>query len=103
LTARYVEAGVLAAVVADEERLPEQIQAVVAELARGRAPAPTYPTAVRVVVNPIVAQTLGVSAEAVDRARSLFSPFRPDLCPLRVHHGSLDPWLLSASASTARS
>ncbi len=71
LTARYVEAGVLAAVVADEERLPEQIQAVVAGLARGRAPAPTYPTAVRVVVNPIVAQTLGLSAEAVDRARSL--------------------------------
>lgn len=71
LTARYVEAGVLAAVVADEERLPEQIQAVVAGLARGRAPAPTYPTAVRVVVNPIVAQTLGLSAEVVDRARSL--------------------------------
>ena len=75
LTARYVEAGVLAAVVADEERLPEQIQAVVADLARGRTPAPAYPAAVRVAVNPTVAQTLGVAAEAVERARSLFPRF----------------------------
>lgn len=80
LTARYVEAGVLAAVVADEERLPDQIQAVVAGLARGRAPAPAYPTAVRVVVNPIVAQTLGFSAEAVERAQSLL--LRPSSCCL---------------------
>jgi ABC-type uncharacterized transport system substrate-binding protein len=73
LTARYVDAGVLAAVVADEERLPAQIETVVVELARSRAPAPAYPTAVRVVVNPTVAQTLGVAAEAVARARALFS------------------------------
>ena len=73
LTARYVAAGVLAAVVADEERLPEQMQTVVADLTRGRAPAPAYPTAVRVAVNPAVAQTLGVPAEAAERARALFS------------------------------
>ena len=59
--------------VADEGRLPAQIETVVAELARGRAPAPAYPTAVRVAVNPTVAQTLGVPAEAVARARALFS------------------------------
>ena len=73
LTARYVDAGVLAAVVADEERLPEQMQTVVADLARGRAPAPAYPAAVRVAVNPTVAQTLGVPAEAVARAQALFA------------------------------
>lgn len=73
LTARYVTAGVLAAVVADEERLPEQMQTVVAELARSRAPAPAYPAAVRVAVNPTVAHTLGVATEAVERARALFA------------------------------
>ena len=73
LTARYVDAGVTAAVVADEERLPEQMQTVLADLSRGRAPPPAYPTAVRVAVNPTVAHTLGLAAEAVERARSLFS------------------------------
>lgn len=72
-SARYVDAGVLAAAVADEDRLPKQIRAAVAELVRGRAPAPAYPAAVRVAVNPAVAQTLGVKAEAIERARSLFS------------------------------
>lgn len=72
LTARYVDAGVLAAVVADEERLSAQIQVVVADLARSHAPAPAYPTAVRVAINPTVAHTLGVAVEAVERARSLF-------------------------------
>lgn len=72
LTARYVEAGVLAAVVADEARLPEQMRSLIAELARGRAPAPAYPAAVRVAINPTVAQTLGVAAEAIEHARSLF-------------------------------
>ena len=91
LTARYVDAGVLAAVVADEERLPEQMQTVVAELARGRAPAPVYPAAVRVAVNPTVAQTLGVPAEAVARARALFfetvsmRPFSRGPCRLSIH------------------
>lgn len=73
LTARYVDAGVTAAVVADEERLLEQMQTVLADLSRGRAPPPAYPTAVRVAVNPTVAHTLGLAAEAVERARSLFS------------------------------
>ena len=73
LTVRYVDAGVLAAVVADEGRLPAQIETVVAELARGRAPAPAYPAAVRVAVNPTVAHTLGVATEAVERARALFA------------------------------
>ena len=73
LTARYVDAGVLAAVVADEGRLPAQIETVVAELARGRAPAPAYPAAVRVAVNPTVAHNLGVATEAVERARALFA------------------------------
>ncbi len=72
LTARYVDAGVLAAVVADEERLSAQIQTVLADLTRGRAPAPAYPVAVWVAVNPTVARTLGIAAEAVDHARSLF-------------------------------
>ena len=72
LTARYVDAGVLAAVVADEERLPAQIQTILADLTRGRVPAPVYPVAVRVAVNSTVARTLGIAAEAVDRARSLF-------------------------------
>jgi ABC-type uncharacterized transport system substrate-binding protein len=75
LTARYVEAGVTAAVVADEARLGEQMRLFIAELAQGRSPAPAYPTAVRVVVNPTVAQTLGLSAEVVERARSLFPRF----------------------------
>ncbi|RUQ34842.1 MAG: hypothetical protein EKK71_15100 [Candidatus Competibacteraceae bacterium] len=70
---RYVEAGVLAAVVADEERLPAQMQSLIADLARGRTPSPAYPAAVQVVVNPAVAQTLGISAEAIQRAHSLFS------------------------------
>ncbi|MCB1767177.1 MAG: hypothetical protein KDJ22_14145 [Candidatus Competibacteraceae bacterium] len=72
LTARYVEAGVLAAVVADEARGSEQMQRFIDELAQGRTPAPAYPTAVRVVINATMAQTLGVSAEALVRARSLF-------------------------------
>jgi hypothetical protein len=63
----------LAAAVADEERLPAQMRPLIADLARGRAPAPAYPAAVRVAVNPIVAHTLGVPAEAVERARSLFA------------------------------
>ncbi len=72
-SARYVDAGVLAAVVADEARLPMQIQPLIADLARGLAPTPAYPTAVQVAINPAVAQTLGIPAESIQRARSLFS------------------------------
>ena len=45
------------------------------DLIRGRLPTSAYPTAVRVVVNPTVAQTLGVSAAALDRLPS--SMLRP--------------------------
>ena len=79
--------GVFAAVVADEERLPEQMQTVVAELARDRAPAPVYPAAVRVAVDATVAQTLGVPAEAVARARRCFRDRK---------HAALFPWSLSS-------
>lgn len=75
LTARYVEAGVLAAVVADETRLIDQLRPLIRDLIRGRLPTSAYPTAVRVVVNPTVAQTLGVSAAALDRLPS--SVLRP--------------------------
>lgn len=71
LSAKYVDAGVLAAVVADENAALEQVKRAADELARGRPPAPSYPAAVRVAVNPTVARTLGLSAEAVERARSL--------------------------------
>jgi ABC-type uncharacterized transport system substrate-binding protein len=73
LTAAYVEAGVLAAVVADEARLPEQMQFFITELAHERVPLPAYPTAVRVVVNTTVAQTLGLSTDVIARAQALFS------------------------------
>jgi len=73
LTERYVAAGALAAVVADEDALPAQARPLIAELLQGRAPAPAYPTAVRVALNPTVARTLGVAAPAVDRARALFA------------------------------
>ena len=73
LTGAYVEAGVLAAVVADEARLPEQMQFFITELAHERVPMPAYPTAVRVVVNTTVAQTLGLSADVIARAQALFS------------------------------
>jgi len=72
-SARYVDAGVMAAVVADEERLSAQVRTLIAELSRGQTPAPAYPVAVRVAVNPAVAQTLSIPVEAIERARSLFS------------------------------
>ena len=72
-SARYVDAGVMAAVVADEEQLSAQMWTLIAELSRGQTPAPAYPAAVRVAVNPAVAQTLGIPVEAIERARSLFS------------------------------
>ncbi|TVR65629.1 MAG: hypothetical protein EA420_02685 [Candidatus Competibacteraceae bacterium] len=70
---RYVAAGVLAAVVADEAALPAQARPLLAELAQNRAPPPAYPAAVRLALNPTVARTLGVSGAALDRARSLFA------------------------------
>mgnify|MGYP001366529690 FL=1 len=72
-SARYVDAGVMAAVVADEERLSAQVWTLIAKLSRGQTPAPAYPAAVRVAINPAVAQTLGIPVEAIERARSLFS------------------------------
>ncbi len=75
LTARYVEAGVMAAAIADEASLLDQIRALVADLARGKAPAPVYPATVRVAVNPTVARNLNLSDEAIERARAI--PSRP--------------------------
>jgi putative tryptophan/tyrosine transport system substrate-binding protein len=72
-SARYVAAGVLAAVVADEAALPAQARPLLAELAQNRAPPPAYPAAVRLALNPTVARTLGVSAPAMDRARALLA------------------------------
>ena len=43
LTARYVDAGVLAAVVADEERLPAQIQTILADLTEVARPRRSIP------------------------------------------------------------
>lgn len=59
-TADYVRAGVLAAAVPDLDRLPAQIVAVARRLASGVVPAPVYPEATRVVVNPTVAGVLSV-------------------------------------------
>ena len=59
-TADYVRAGVLAAAVPDLDRLPAQIVAVARRLAGGVVPAPVYPEATRVVVNPTVAGVLSV-------------------------------------------
>lgn len=75
LTARYVEAGVMAAAIADEASLLDQIRALIADLARGKAPEPVYPATVRVAVNPTVARNLNLSDEAIERARAL--PSRP--------------------------
>ena len=75
LTARYVEAGVMAAAVADEASLLDQIRALIADLARGKAPAPVYPAPVRVAVNPTVARNLNLSDEAIERGRA--TPSRP--------------------------
>ncbi len=75
LTARYVEAGVMAAAVADEASLLDQIRTLIADLARGKAPAPVYPAPVRVAVNPTVARNLNLSDEAIERGRA--TPSRP--------------------------
>lgn len=72
-SSRYVDAGVMAAVVADEERLSAQAWTFITQLSRGKTPAPAYPAAIRIAVNPAVAKTLGIPVEAIERARSLFS------------------------------
>lgn len=59
-TTDYVRAGVLAAVVADLDRLPAQIMSVTQRLAHGEIPAPAYPKATRVVVNSTVADALSL-------------------------------------------
>ena len=60
-TAEYVRAGVLAAVVADLDRLPAQIMSVAQRLAHGENPAPAYPKATRVIINSTVAGALSIS------------------------------------------
>ena len=56
----YVRAGVLAAVVADLNRLPTQIVSIAQRLAHGEIPAPAYPEATRVIVNSNVAGALSI-------------------------------------------
>ena len=51
---------VLAAAVPDLDRLPAQIVVVARRLASGVVPAPVYPEATRVVVNPTVAGVLSI-------------------------------------------
>lgn len=59
-TSDYVRAGVLAAVVADLNRLPVQIVSIAQRLAQGEIPAPAYPEATRVIVNSTVAGALSI-------------------------------------------
>ena len=66
---------VMAAAVADEASLLDQIRSSIPPLARGTAPPPRYPTAVRVAINPTVARNLNLSDEAIERARAI--PSRP--------------------------
>lgn len=72
LTERYIEAGVVAGVIADQGRLLEQMRDVASF---NQTPTSTcrYPTAVRVAINTAVARTLGFSAAALETARSLYS------------------------------
>lgn len=60
LHARYVEAGVTAAVVADEDRWYEQIQTAIRRLAAGTVPPPATPAYTRTVINETVARTLSL-------------------------------------------
>jgi ABC-type uncharacterized transport system substrate-binding protein len=67
LTESYVNAGVLAAVVPDWDRLHAQISTVAARLAQGAVPAPAYPQATRLVINKTVARTLSIRVDAVEQ------------------------------------
>jgi ABC-type uncharacterized transport system substrate-binding protein len=59
-TGDYVRAGVLAAVVADLNRLPTQIVSIAQRLAHGEIPVPAYPEETRVIVNSNVAGALSI-------------------------------------------
>lgn len=63
----YVNAGVMAAVIANQDRLHEQIKAFVERLANGVTPPPAYPQATQVAVNRTVARTLSIQVDAVDQ------------------------------------
>lgn len=71
LTAPYVDAGVMASVVADENRVFDQAL-VLSESLKRDSLAPVYPIAVRVVINANIARILGFSPEILVRAQSLF-------------------------------
>lgn len=72
LTARYVEAGVMASVVADENGLFDQAIGLARTLGRKPLSSTVYPSNVRVVINSNIAQILGFSSETLARAQSLF-------------------------------
>jgi ABC-type uncharacterized transport system substrate-binding protein len=61
ITERYVDAGVMAAMVADLEHMPTQMAAMLQRLAQGEVPAPAYPRAVRMTFNDVVARAMSVS------------------------------------------
>jgi ABC-type uncharacterized transport system substrate-binding protein len=58
ITANYVRAGVMAAVVADLEALARQVTVLMVGLAQGEAMASAYPQAIDVTVNEVVASHL---------------------------------------------
>ena len=62
-TESYVKAGVTAAVVADVERLPAQINRLVLQLIQGNAPMSAYPAATKITINPAVAQALSIDVD----------------------------------------
>jgi ABC-type uncharacterized transport system substrate-binding protein len=61
LTERYVDAGVMAAMVADLELISTQMAAMLQHLAQGDVPAPAYPQPVRMTFNDVVARAMSVS------------------------------------------
>ena len=61
LTERYVDAGVMAAMVADLELISTQMAAMLQHLAQGDITAPAYPRAVRLTFNDVVARAMSVS------------------------------------------
>lgn len=67
LTESYVNAGVMAAVVPDWDRLHEQITPLVERLAHGVVPPPAYPQATRIVINKTVARTLSIRLDSVEQ------------------------------------
>ena len=67
LTESYVNAGVMAAVVPDWDRLHDQITTLVERLTQGAVPPPAYPQATRIIINKTVARTLSIRLDGVEQ------------------------------------